>query len=162
MGSMAIPEYVASLRAKVGHDLLLLPGVCALVFDPAGRVLLHRRADTARWALIGGTQEPGEEPADAVVREVDEETGVEVSPERITGVCATSRTVLPNGHQVQYVVVAFRCRPLRGTPTVNDDESLEVGYFALDRLPDLSAGHRARIEHALADGPAFFAAAGRS
>jgi 8-oxo-dGTP pyrophosphatase MutT (NUDIX family) len=148
---MGIPNFVKALRRKIGHDLLLLPGVCGLVFDEAGRVLLHRRAETSRWAVIGGTPEPGEQPAQAVAREVFEETEVELVPERITGVYATAANVLPNGDHVQYVVTAFRCRPVRGAPHVHDDESLEVGYFPLDRLPEISADHRARIEHALAD-----------
>ncbi|MFV2114632.1 hypothetical protein ACFHW0_20170 [Micromonospora sp. LOL_025] len=40
---MAVSPYVARLRAHVGHDLLLLPGVSAVVRDDAGRVLLARR-----------------------------------------------------------------------------------------------------------------------
>ena len=155
---MAIPEYVKGLRAKIGHDLLLVPGVCGIVIDGEGRVLLHRRADTGAWAVIGGIPEPGEEPADAVVREVGEETGVEVVPERVVGVYTTPRVVLPNGDQVQSVVTVFRCRHVGGHARVNDDESLEVRYFRPDELPPLRPDHRLRIEHAFSDGPAFFAA----
>ena len=155
---MSIPDYVVRLREKIGHELLLLPGVCGIVLDDGGRVLLNRRADTGQWAVLGGTPEPGEEPADAVVREVLEETGVRVVPERITGVYTTPRITLPNFDQVQYVVTAFRCRPVGGDPHVNDDESLEVHYFEVDDLPALRPDHRTRIDHARGDGPAYFAA----
>ena len=158
---MPIPDYVKSLRAKVGHDLLFLPGVCGLVFDDDGRVLLHRRADTGKWSVIGGLPNPGEEPAEAVVREVFEETGVTVEPERITGVYSTPRVRLPNGDEVQSIVTTFRCRPVGGTPHVHDDESLEVRYFPPDALPPLRPDHVLRIEHARRDGPAFFAPPGR-
>jgi len=157
MGAMPIPDFVKALRARVGNDLLFLPGVCGIVIDDAGRVLLHRRADTGAWAVIGGLLDPGEEPADAVVREVREETGVEVVPERIVGVYRTPRVVLPNGDQVQSVVTVFRCRPVGGEARVNDDESLEVRYFSPDELPPLRPDHRLRIEHAIGGGPAFFA-----
>ena len=160
MGVMPIPDFVKALRAKVGHDLLFLPGVCGIVIDDAGRVLLHRRADTGTWAVIGGLPDPGEEPADAVVREVREETGVEVVPERIVGVYRTPRVVLPNGDQVQSVVTVLRCRPVGGEPRVNDDESLEVRYFSPEELPPLRADHRLRIGHAVQGGPAYFAPPG--
>ncbi len=65
-----MPPFLADLRGRVGHAELLLPTVCALVFDSSGRLLLGRRADTGTWALVGGLVEPGEQVADAVVREV--------------------------------------------------------------------------------------------
>src|ERR1700761_9536138 len=70
LGGMPIPLFVQELRRKLGDDLLFLPGVAAVVFDDGGRVLLARRADTKRWAVVGGIVEPGEEPADCCVREV--------------------------------------------------------------------------------------------
>lgn len=145
---MPIPNFLKSLRARIGHELLLVPGACGLVFNERDEILLHRRSDTGRWALIGGMIEPGEEPADAVVREVFEETGVRVVPERITGVYSTPVVEYPNGDQMQYIITTFRCRPVEGEPRVNDDESLEVRYFPLDALPELRPDHVRRIEHA--------------
>jgi 8-oxo-dGTP pyrophosphatase MutT (NUDIX family) len=146
---VAVPAYVRDLRQRVGHDLLLLPGVCGLVFDDSGRLLLGRRADTGTWALIGGIVEPGEEVADAVVREVQEETSVLVTPERITGVDTVADVVYPNHDRVCFVVTTFWCSPLSGRPTVNDDESLEVAYFPLGTLPPLPPHQLRRVEDAL-------------
>ena len=154
---MGMSDYMAKLREKVGNELLLFPGVCALVFNDQGQILLNRRSDTSRWAVLGGALDPGEEPAAAVVREVLEETGVQVIPERITGVYITPVITYPNGHKVQYAITAFACRPVAGRPRVNDDESLEVRYFALDDLPDLHPAHRQRIDHARTGGPTWFA-----
>jgi 8-oxo-dGTP pyrophosphatase MutT (NUDIX family) len=153
---VAVPEFVRSLRERVGHDLLLLPGVCGLVFDDSRRLLVGRRADTGTWALVGGIVEPGEEVADAVVREVLEETSVLVRPDRITGV-DTVETVYPNADRVCFVVTTFWCTPLRGSPAVGDDESLDVAYFPLDALPELSETHLRRVREALRDdrGAAF-------
>ena len=159
---MPIPHHLTKLREKIGHDLVLMPGVCALVFNDRGEILLHRRSDTGRWAVPGGIMEPGEVPATAVVREVLEETGVKVVPERITGVYTTPVLTYPNGDLAQYVLTAFACRFVEGTPRVNDDESLEVRFFPLDVLPELSPAHRARIEHARAGGPPWFAPPGAS
>ena len=98
------------IRAKLGHDLLVFPGVCALVFNSNGEVLLQRRSDTRKWAVIGRMLDPGEEPADAVVREVREETAIRVIPERISGVYTTPTITYPNGDQAQFIITAFVCK----------------------------------------------------
>ena len=154
---MPTPEFVLRLREKVGHDLLFLPVVCGIVVDAEGRVLLGRRSDTGRWALVGGIVDPGEDVADAVVREVLEETGVRVRPDRIVGVWTIPPMEYPNGDRFSAVVTTFRCTPLDGEAHAADDESLEVGWFAPDDLPDLTDVHRARLAEALSDdGPAVF------
>ena len=80
---MPISPYIQDLRERVGQGLLLLPGVTAVVFDDAGRVLLNERSDNGEWALIAGVMDPGEQPAETIVREVYEETAVHVVPERV-------------------------------------------------------------------------------
>ena len=91
---MAISEYVANLRKHVGKDLLMLPSACAVVVDDSGRILPGRRADTGKWSLPAGAIDSGEQPADAAVREVHEETGVHVAVERLAGVAL--REVTPS------------------------------------------------------------------
>ncbi|MFE7428910.1 NUDIX domain-containing protein, partial [Streptomyces sp. NPDC057545] len=80
---MGTPDFIRRIRATAGHQLLLLPGVTAVVLDDEGRVLLGRRSDTGRWALIGGICEPGEQPAATAEREVYEETAVHCVAERV-------------------------------------------------------------------------------
>lgn len=148
---MSTPEFIVKLREKIGHDPLWLVGVTAYVEDGEGRVLLGRRADTGEWALVYGINEPGEEPADTVVREVKEETGVDVVPTALAGVKASSRLVVyANGDQTRYLDLLFVCRLSEGgcgDPSVSDEESLEVGWFALDAMPEpLSSSTVERIE----------------
>ena len=145
---MPIPEFVRELRSKVGQQPLWMSGVTAVVLDEQGRVLLGRRSDTGRWALITGITDPGEQPADAVARECLEETGVHAVPERLTSVTVSPPIVHDNGDQAQYLELTFLCRAVGGEARVNDDESLEVGWFAPDALPetfDERAGQRLRI-----------------
>jgi 8-oxo-dGTP pyrophosphatase MutT (NUDIX family) len=146
---MPISPYIKGLRDDVGTRLLLLPGVTAVVFDDAGRVLLAERADNGQWALIAGVMDPGEQPAETAVRECYEETAVHVVPERVTSVITQPPNAYPNGDECEYVDIAFRCRAVGGEARVNDDESLAVGWFALDDLPPLSELARKRIEWAL-------------
>lgn len=159
---MALSDFYKSIRAKLGNDLLLVPGICALVFNSRGEILLQKRSDTRRWAVIGGMLDPGEEPANAVVREVREETAVEVLPQRISGVYSTPVITYSNGDRAQFIITAFVCKALDGEPRVNDDESLEVRYFPLTDLPELGSQHRLRIEHAVANQPGAFFHAGNA
>ncbi|MEV0634631.1 NUDIX domain-containing protein [Streptomyces sp. NPDC050619] len=153
---MATPDFIRTLRGSIAHELLWLPGVSAVVFDGEGRVLLNRRSDTGKWALIGGIPEPGEQPAACAVREVEEETGVRCVVERVIVVQALKPVTYDNGDVCQYMDISFRCRAVDGEARVNDDESLEVGWFAVDALPELSAFGLMRIKQAQSDAPTWF------
>lgn len=157
---MAVSAYIAGLRQRIGHDLLLLPSVSAVVLNDAGEVLLGQRSDDGRWSLIAGVMDPGEQPAAAMVREILEETGVHAVVEHLVGVVLHPVTYA-NGDICEYLNLWFRCRAVGGTARVNDDESLAVGWFALDALPNVSGFVRHRIDAALGEvGPAWFAQPG--
>lgn len=155
---MPIPQFILDLRAHVGHDALWLPGVTAVVLDDADRVLLVRRTDNDLWTLVTGCLEPGEQPAAGAVREVEEETAVLAVAEQIVSVAALPLTVYGNGDHVHWLDVTFRCRFVGGTARVNDDESIDVGWFGLSDLPgSLPDRHRRCIQDALgADSVARF------
>ncbi|WP_128378132.1 NUDIX hydrolase [Streptomyces cavernae] len=157
---MATPDFIRTIRATAGHQLLWLPGVTAIVFDDEGRVLLGRRSDTGRWSVIGGIPEPGEQPAVCAVREVYEETAVRCVAERVVLVQALAPVTYENGDVCQYMDITFRCRAVGGEARVNDDESLEVGWFEVDALPELHEFGLFRIKQALSDAPAWFEPAG--
>ncbi|MCU1431427.1 MAG: hydrolase [Actinotalea sp.] len=149
--AVPIPDFVTRLRAGVGHDLLWLPGVSGVVLGEDGRLLLGRRADNGLWAVVSGILEPGEEPAVATAREVLEETGVEVEVVALTAVSTTAVVRYPGGDLAQYLDVCFWCRGVGGEARVADDESTEVGWFAVEDLPaDLTPTSALRIERTLA------------
>ncbi|EYT78781.1 NUDIX hydrolase [Streptomyces sp. Tu 6176] len=153
---MATPDFIRTIRAAAGTQLLWLPGVTAVVFDDEGRVLLGRRSDTGRWSVIGGIPEPGEQPAACAVREVHEETAVHCVTERVVLVQALSPVTYANGDVCQYMDITFRCRAVGGEARVNDDESLEVDWFTVDALPELDEFALFRIKQALSDAPTWF------
>lgn len=155
---MPVPPYILEIRKKIGHDKLYVPAVNALVINERREILLQKSRDTGAWLTIGGFADPLENPADAAVREVFEETGVRVAPLRVTGVYAGPEVVYRNGDHCVYLTISFLCKPLEGEPRVNDDESLEVAYFPLDALPPLPKDHLERLRHALDDrSEAYFA-----
>ncbi|MER6996151.1 NUDIX domain-containing protein [Streptomyces sp. NPDC000410] len=154
---MPTPDFIREIRASAGNQLLFLPGVSAVVFDDEDRVLLGRRADTGTWSIIGGIPEPGEQPAVTAVREVYEETAVRCVAERVVLVEAFRKPVTyPNGDCCQFMDITMRCRAVGGEARVNDEESLDVGWFPVDALPKLQEFALFRIKQALTDGPTWF------
>jgi 8-oxo-dGTP diphosphatase len=142
---MPVSSYISRMRAHIGSDLLLLPGCSAVVRDPDGRVLLARRRDNGRWSLPAGMIDPGEQPADAAVREVFEETGVRIRITRLGGV-ASHPVLYPNGDNCQYLHAWFDAEPIGGDAHINDEESTAVGWFSPAELPDIDGWSRLRIE----------------
>jgi ADP-ribose pyrophosphatase YjhB (NUDIX family) len=157
---MPIPPHIVHLRKHIGHITLLTPAVAAIIRDGAGRILLIRRGDGRGWSLPGGIMEPGELLADSLVREVREETGLDVEPVRLVGVYSdpeVNHITYPNGDQIHIVSATFECRVLGGLLRPDGEESLEVSYFDLNALPEtLVAVHRVRIRDALVGREAAF------
>lgn len=152
---MPIPPHIVHLRKKVGTDLLQVPGISALLFNPKGQILLQRRSDNGQWHTLGGCVDPGENPADCCIREVREETGLEITLRRITGVYALPTVTYPNGDQVSFVSIGFLCelKDPAAQPRITDDESLELKWFDPADLPPLRSDALQRIRDALKGQP---------
>ena len=108
--------------------------VGAIVIDGAGRVLVVRRGrppGEGLWSLPGGKVEMGERLADAVVREVREETGLEVACGRLVEV------VERFGDGWHYVILDYLCEPRGGALCAGDDvsDARWVSRAELDALP---------------------------
>lgn len=149
---MATPEFVLALREKIGTAPLWLSGVTAVVVR-GDEVLLVRRADDGAWTPVTGIIDPGEEPAVAAVREVEEEAGVQARPESLVCVRVTEPVVYSNGDVTQYLDLVFRLSWVAGDPVPADDENTEAAWFALDALPALSPDMARRIQAAVENRP---------
>ena len=137
---MGMSDYLKSIRRQIGPQLLLTPGVAAIVRNEKGQILLHRREDNGAWSLPGGGVDPGETPAEAVVREVLEETGLVVVPTSIVAVVGGTehmRFTYPNGDQIEVVATVFACRVEGGTLGLAGEETVELEYFDLASLPPI-------------------------
>ncbi|GAB3991114.1 NUDIX hydrolase [Nocardioides marmoraquaticus] len=152
---MAVPDFVADLRARIGHDLLWLPGVTAVITREGGEVLLVKRSDNGAWTPVTGIVDPGEEPAVAAVREAREEAGVEITVDRLSRVGVTDEVTYPNGDRSVYLDLTFACTWVGGEARVGDDESVAVRWCAPDAFdeldPPVAAHMRERVAAALAD-----------
>ncbi|WP_280396896.1 NUDIX hydrolase [Nocardia carnea] len=134
--------------------------VSALVQDDQGRILLIRRSDNGKYSVPGGGLEAGETVAQAVVREVREETGIDVDVTELVGVFSNPEHVIAydDGEVRQEFSICFRARPVGGSLRTSD-ESTEVEWVMPAELPDrdIHPSIRLRIQKGLevADGPYF-------
>ena len=144
---MPISPYLARLRRTVGSELLVVPSVTIIVFDTARRVLLVQHSDVEAWVAPGGSIEPGESPADAVVREMREETGLLVEPLRVLRVYGGPefRVTYRNGDQVDYVMTVFECRVVGGELRTDGIETLRGRYVPREDLGELELAKWAKI-----------------
>lgn len=136
---MAISDYLRQLRERIGHELVLLPAVCVLIWDSDGRLLLMREAQTGLWQTVGGMIDPDEAPETAALREAAEETGLVV---RLIGLRAAVggpgyRVHYPNGDVCSYVSVVFDAEPVSGE-LAGDDEVAELRWFRRDQITELA------------------------
>jgi 8-oxo-dGTP diphosphatase len=103
-------------------------GIFAIILDDANKhVLLCHRRDYDLWNLPGGALEDGEAPWQGVVREVKEETGLEVEVVRLAGIYSKP--------EVNELVFSFVCSIISGIAT-EGAEADRIEYFDLESLPD--------------------------
>ncbi|MBH0777267.1 NUDIX hydrolase [Nocardia bovistercoris] len=130
--------------------------VSALVQDDDGRILLIRRTDNGKHSIPGGGLEAGETVTQAVVREVHEETGVDVAVTGLIGVFSDPDHVIAydDGEVRQEFSICFHAQPVGGSPRPSD-ESTEVEWVAPDRLHDrdIHPSIWLRIRKGLEDAP---------
>lgn len=148
-----------TLESDVGRALGVRSSVSAAIFDRRGRLLLQQRSDGGQWGLPGGSVEIGESVHDAVIREVREETGLQVAVRRLVGVYSDPAMQVvryPDGNVWHYVSVCFECA-VRGGKLTTCDETLALQYAAPTRLPrPLLPNHRIRIRDACSRRSAAF------
>lgn len=101
--------------------------VASALTDDEGRFLCIRRNDNGHWEPPGGVVEPGETLHEALVREVEEETGYVVIPGPVTGVYQNMERDI--------ISVVFRCRLAAGARTLSD-ESAEVEWLSPSQVEE--------------------------
>ena len=117
--------------------------VAAIIFDSNGHILLceHTYRKFYPWGLPGGGLEHGENPEEGVMREVREETGLNVRVEKV--LCAESA---PTNHHISLI---YLCKIVGGVFQQSYEIS-QTRFFSLDKMPHLLPTERALIERVIA------------
>ncbi|EMH3444002.1 NUDIX domain-containing protein [Vibrio harveyi] len=136
---MSASHYLKELRSKVGNQVLMIPGVAVVILNQNNQLLLQKKSDGS-WSLPAGMIEPGESPSQAVIREVREETGLAVEVERVLGVFGGEGFgfTYPNGDQVEYTVIMFKCQQTGQFAEDLDEETIELAWFSRSDMPTLA------------------------
>jgi ADP-ribose pyrophosphatase YjhB (NUDIX family) len=131
----------------------IVPSVNVVVTNGAGEVLLIRRSDNDNWAVPGGAIDIGESVADAAVREIKEESGIDCEITGLVGIYSDPKHVIlytSNGEVRQEFSIVLTGRPTGGTPTPSSETS-EVRWVSTDELScyEMDRSMRLRIDHFL-------------
>ncbi len=130
-------DYIHDLRRLTGPRKLILNATDALIVRE-GKILFQRRADNGKWGLIGGLLELNETYEEAAIREIREETGLEVKLESFLGIFHNHDMVWPNGDRAHVISACYTASIVRGEPRI-DEESFELRFFGKDEIPPLFA-----------------------
>jgi ADP-ribose pyrophosphatase YjhB (NUDIX family) len=145
---------------RIGRTAQMKIGSSAIILDETrSKILLTRRTDNGRWCLPGGAMEAGESLDECCVREVWEETGLEVRVVRLLGIYSTPHRVVyyEDGNRWQMVSANFLAEITSGTPGVSD-ETTAVGFFSPPEIAELDIvdTHIERIQDFFASQEAAF------
>lgn len=147
---MARTEFYDDPGAPKPNSLVV--AASAVVTDDKGRILLQRRTDNDLWALPGGGMEMSESLPGTAVREVKEETGLDVAIAGLVGMYTDPRHIIAysDGEVRRQFNVCFKARVTGGSLTISD-ESTELRFVAPNEIDTLPMHHtqRLRINHFL-------------
>jgi len=130
-------DYIHALRKEIGPRKIILNCAGALIIRD-GKILFQRRTDNGRWGLIGGLLEMNETYEQAALREIREETGLEVKLESFLGIFHNHDMVWSNGDAAHVISAMYTARIVRGEPRI-DEESYELRFFGREEIPELFA-----------------------
>ena len=137
-----------NLREIVGHSPLIGVGTTTLVFNNKNELLLNLRSDTNTWGIPGGSKELNETLEECAIRELKEETNINVNDIELVTVLSGEEYYFkyPNEDELDCVIALYKVSNYEGELNINDGESKELKFFSLDNLPELESRAKAIID----------------
>ncbi len=142
-----VEEWLGQVGRGVPGYVTPMVAVGAAVGNDRGELLLIQRADTGVWLYPTGWCDVGYSAAEVVVKEVQEETGIEAEPERLIAVLDGLRLGFT---RVPLYSLVFYCRAVGGKLEPHPLECRDVGWFTADSLPSPLVGVERWGEHVFA------------
>jgi len=140
-------EWLASVGEGIAGYVTPKCAVAAVVGNDDGEILLTQRADSGIWLYPVGWADVGYSPAEVAVKEVYEETGIEVEPVSLIAVFDGLRLGFA---RVPLYSLVFHCRMLGGELAGHPLETRQVGFYPRDALPQPLAGGARWVDTAFA------------
>ena len=141
-------SYISKIREKVGHDPIISVGATVLVFNNKNELLLNLRSDTNTWGIPGGGKEINETLEECAIRELKEETNLDISDLKLVTVLSGKEYYFkyPNDDEVDCVITLYQVNNYNGDLKINDGESKVLKFFSLNDLPLLESRAKAIID----------------
>ena len=137
-GLIGYPVFTRLCMGEIGHQFVLLQdGAAAIIVNAEGQLLLQKRRDNDEWGLPGSCQEVGESFSEVIIREVKEETNLEIDHLQLIDVVSgmSRKNAYPNGDVVINNTVLYYIDQYHGELKW-DEESKELRFFDLEQLPE--------------------------
>lgn len=142
-------SYIKHIRKKVSSTRIFIPGVRAVILNRRMEILFQRRKDMPLWGLPGGAVEPDETAYEALVREVKEETDLDVLEAEPFALYSgpKQRFEYADGDKVQCFALAFIIKKWEGNPIPDGNEGTLLTFFSRKNIPDeIMPVHKPTIE----------------
>jgi ADP-ribose pyrophosphatase YjhB (NUDIX family) len=140
-------EWLASVGEGVAGYVTPKVAVAAVVGNDKNEILLTQRADSGVWLYPVGWADVGYSPSEVAIKEVHEETGIEVEPVSLIAVFDGLRLGFA---RVPLYSLVFHCRMIGGELRGHPLETRQVGFFSREDLPWPLAGGARWVETAFA------------
>ncbi len=131
-------EYIKELRKSIGHKPISMCSCGCLIFNNKNQVLLQKRSDDNLWGNPGGSMELGETIFDTIIREIKEETNLDINKKdlKLFNIYSgeNQHHIYPNKDEIYFVNIIFETNITKGI-LKKDIESNELKFFDIDKLP---------------------------
>ena len=130
--------YIKEMRKYVGHAPIMACACGVIIENDAGEILLQKRKDNGRWAIVGGCMEMGETFEDAVRREAKEESGLSLGKLEVFKLLSGRNRIIeyPNGDVTFGPGIVFITKEFEGEIENDPEEVMEHRFFKHTGLPD--------------------------
>ena len=137
-------NYIKNLRKLIGHRKFIHPAARIIVENEQEQILVIKRVDNGKWGIPAGGLEEKESIEECIIREVKEETGLEILELQVVGISTKpdlETVYYPNKDVVQYFTIEFYSNQWQGEIEVEDTEEVQLATFKdksiIEQLPDL-------------------------
>lgn len=130
-------SYIKGIREKVGDMNIILNATAVVIVNQKNEILLQKRSDNQLWGLPGGLIEMNETLETAAIREVKEETNLDIEISKFIGVFVNPFMRWKVKDSARVYSFAFLGNVIGGDLKVNDHESIEFAYYSLENLPQI-------------------------
>lgn len=130
-------SYIKDIRGKLGNDWVILNAAAVVITNQKNQILLQKRRDNLLWGLPGGLMELEDSIRQCAIREVKEETNLDVELEAFIGVFSNPFMRWREADLAKIISYAFTGKVIGSDMKINDHESLELKYFDYEHLPQL-------------------------